>query len=175
MRSFPADGKWILCGYMGFYWLLYCNLTLGTLCSRKGLESKLVHSLDRAIGSVLGQQLRAMNLLASIPTLIAAAAPKSLQSCPTLCDPIDGSPPGSPILEILQARVLERAAITFSPALVKPSQFAPVLVEGPLPLCIWFLFIWAAHWKVQFLNSLRSNLNFYFGTDSLLLDGHHLC
>ena len=36
----------------------------------------------------------------------AAAAAKSLQSCPTLCDPIDGSPPGSPIPGILQARIL---------------------------------------------------------------------
>ena len=36
----------------------------------------------------------------------AAAAAKSLQSCPTLCDPIDGSPPGSPVLGILQARTL---------------------------------------------------------------------
>ena len=44
----------------------------------------------------------------------AAAAAKSLQSCPTLCDPIDGSPPGSPVPEILQARILEWAAISFS-------------------------------------------------------------
>ena len=43
-----------------------------------------------------------------------AAAAKSLQSCPTLCDPTDGSPPGSPIPGILQARVLELAAIAFS-------------------------------------------------------------
>ena len=43
-----------------------------------------------------------------------AAAAKSLQSCPTLCDPMDGSPPGSSIHGILQARVLEWAAITFS-------------------------------------------------------------
>ena len=43
-----------------------------------------------------------------------AAAAKSLQSCPTLCDPIDGSPPGSPVPGILQARVLEWGAITFS-------------------------------------------------------------
>ena len=41
----------------------------------------------------------------------AAAAAKSLQSCPTLCDPIDGSPPGSPIPGILQARVLEWVVI----------------------------------------------------------------
>ena len=40
-------------------------------------------------------------------------AAKSLQSCPTLCDPIDGSPPGSPIPGILQARILEWAAISF--------------------------------------------------------------
>ena len=46
----------------------------------------------------------------------AAAAAKSLQSCLTLCDPIDGSPPGSPIPEILQARTLEWVAISFSSA-----------------------------------------------------------
>ena len=44
----------------------------------------------------------------------AATAAKSLQSCPTLCDPIDGSPPGSPVLGILQARTLEWVAISFS-------------------------------------------------------------
>ena len=48
--------------------------------------------------------------------LIAAAAAKSLQSCPTLCDPIDGSPPGSPVPGILQARTLEWVAISFSNA-----------------------------------------------------------
>ena len=48
--------------------------------------------------------------------LLAAAAAKSLQSCPTLCDPIDGSPPGSPIPGILQARILEWVAISFSNA-----------------------------------------------------------
>jgi len=45
-----------------------------------------------------------------------AAAAKSLQSCLTLCDPIDGSPPGSPIPGILQARTLEWVAISFSNA-----------------------------------------------------------
>ena len=44
----------------------------------------------------------------------AAAAAKSLQLCPTLCNPIDGSPPGSPIPGILQARTLEWVAISFS-------------------------------------------------------------
>ena len=46
----------------------------------------------------------------------AAAAAKSLQSCPTLCNPIDGSLPGSPIPGILQARTLEWVAISFSNA-----------------------------------------------------------
>ena len=46
----------------------------------------------------------------------AAAAAKSLQSCPTLCNPIDGSPPGSPIPGTLQARTLDWVAISFSNA-----------------------------------------------------------
>ena len=46
----------------------------------------------------------------------AAAAAKLLQLCPTLCDPIDGSPPGSPVPGILQARILEWVAISFSNA-----------------------------------------------------------
>ena len=47
------------------------------------------------------------------PMLLLA---KSLQSCPTLCDPIDSSPPGSPVPGILQARTLEQVAISFSNA-----------------------------------------------------------
>ena len=46
----------------------------------------------------------------------AAAAAKSLQSCPTLCDPRDGSPPGSPVPGILQARTLVWVAVSFSNA-----------------------------------------------------------
>ena len=49
-------------------------------------------------------------------SLVLPAAAKSLQSCPTLCDPRDGSPPGSPIPGILQARTLEWVAISFSNA-----------------------------------------------------------
>ena len=48
--------------------------------------------------------------------LETAAAAKSLQLCPTLCDPIDGNPPGSPVPRILQARTLEWVAISFSNA-----------------------------------------------------------
>ena len=49
-----------------------------------------------------------------------AAAAKSLQSCLTLCDPIDGSPPGSPVPGVLQARTLEWVAISFSNKMYKP-------------------------------------------------------
>ena len=63
---------------------------------------------------------------------VAAAAAKSLQSCPTLCDPIDSSSPGSPIPGILQARTLEWVAISFSTAWkwkVKVKSFS----------CVWLL------------------------------------
>ena len=53
---------------------------------------------------------------AGIISLAAAAAAKSLQSCPTLCDPMDGSPPGSTVPGILQARTLEWVAISVSNA-----------------------------------------------------------
>ena len=52
----------------------------------------------------------------SLSFVSAAAAAKSLQSCPALCDPIDGSPPGSPVPGILQGRTLEWVAISFSNA-----------------------------------------------------------
>ena len=70
-------------------------------------------------------QLFWLKRISSLPTLplatkpaaaAAAAAAKSLRSCPTLCDPIDGSPPGSPVCGILQARTLEWVAISFSNA-----------------------------------------------------------
>ena len=56
-----------------------------------------------------------LRILSIVPAAAAAAAAaKSLQSWPTLCDPIDGSPPGSPVPGILQARTLEWVAISFS-------------------------------------------------------------
>ena len=61
----------------------------------------------------LGDKLGALRLRY---TYCCCYAAKSLRSCPTLCDPIDGSPPGSPIPGILQARTLEWVAISFSNA-----------------------------------------------------------
>ena len=66
-----------------------------------------------------------------VTVLCAAAAAKSLQSCPTLCDPTDGSPPGSFVPGILQARLLEWIAITFSNACThaKSLQSCPTLCD----------------------------------------------
>ena len=68
-------------------------------------------------------------MLTHFPPPLAAAAAKLLQSCPTLCDPIDGSLPGSALPGILQARILEWVAISFSNACVhaKSLQSCPTL------------------------------------------------
>ena len=59
----------------------------------------------------------------------AAAAAKSLQSCPTLCNPVDGNPPGSPVPEILQARILEWVAIAFSHIYSTSSQIIKIKIN----------------------------------------------
>ena len=75
------------------------------------------HSNTGGPGSVLARELRSHNVAGQLrPSAAAAAAAKLLQSRPTLCDPIDGSPPGSPVPRILQARTLEWFAISFSNA-----------------------------------------------------------
>ena len=67
----------------------------------------------------------------------ATAAVKSLQSCPTLCDPIDGSPPGSPVPGILQARVLEWVAIAFSIYLVSVFSKVTQCQKSPIEISIY--------------------------------------
>ena len=66
--------------------------------------------------SLLGLGVTLLQYDLILTKLIASATAKSLQSYPTLCDPIDGSPPGSSVLGILQARTLEWIAISFSNA-----------------------------------------------------------
>ena len=77
----------------------------------------------------------------------AAAAAKSLQSCPTLCDPIDGSPPGSPVPGILKARTLEWVAISFSSAWkwkvkVKSLSHSAVQLKAQCHLSHWTVIPW---------------------------------
>ena len=73
-------------------------------------------SLNVTISNLVSDLAQAGCVTFLVVTSIAAAATKSLQSCPTLCDPIDGNPPGSPVPGILQARTLEWVAISFSNA-----------------------------------------------------------
>ena len=93
------------------------------LCSVTSLlQLEIVDSLKSAVeGSIytteIGGCYKAGLVCSNCWLLTAAtAAAKLLQSCPTLCDPIDGSPPGCPIPGILQARTLEWVAISFSSA-----------------------------------------------------------
>ena len=85
--------------------------TLETVTDFIFLDSKIT-----ADGDCSHEIKRILLLGRKAMTNLAAAAAKSLQSCPTLCDPRDGSPPGSPVPGILQARTLEWVAISFSNA-----------------------------------------------------------
>ena len=82
----------------------------------------------------------------------AAAAAKSLQSCPTLCNPINGSLPGSPIPGILQARTLECVAISFSNAL---KHVRRVQLCGSLSI-LWHCLSFGLEWKVTFSSPVAS-------------------
>ena len=84
---------------------------LDLLAVQGTLESLLQHHSSKA--SILWCSAF-VTVQLSHPYMTAAAAAKSLQSCPTLCNPIDGSPPGSTVPGILQARTLEWSAIAFS-------------------------------------------------------------
>ena len=72
--------------------------------------------LGERVFLLCGAKMILENKLYFLSATVYYAAAKSLQSCPTLCDPIDGSPPGSPVPWILQARTLEWVAISFSNA-----------------------------------------------------------
>ena len=87
-----------------------CSMLCGSL-DRRGVWERI----DACIS--MAESLRcAPETITTLLIGYAAAAAKSLQSCPTLCDPIDDSPLGSPVPGILQARTLEWVAISFSNA-----------------------------------------------------------
>ena len=97
----------------GCWWQRYCGLRATTEDHTAGEEEG---TLSQAGDLPSRPAVCALLVLESIALALATAAAKSLQSCLTLCDPIDGSPPGSPVSGILQARRLEWVAITFSNA-----------------------------------------------------------
>ena len=77
------------------------------------MEKEIVNQVQKAQSPI---QDKSKEKHTKTHTNLTAAAAKSLQSCPTLCDPIDSSPPGSPIPGILQARTLGWVAVSFSNA-----------------------------------------------------------
>ena len=76
----------------------------------------IVHFIFLPVFTCVGGRKGERHMHKNMDNYLNAAAAKSFQSCPTLCHPIDGSPPGSPIPGILQARTLEWVAISFSNA-----------------------------------------------------------
>ena len=96
-----------------------------------GLASRLCAVFVAADGC--GEVMPSCHLDAKMRGIqVAAAAAKSLQPCPTLCDPIDASPPGSSVPGILQARTLEWVAISFSNASMHGYRLTfPVAPETP--------------------------------------------
>ena len=88
------------------------------------------------------QRMKKFLLDVTFPVYYSAAAAKSLQSCPTLCDPRDGSPPGSPVPGILQARTLEWVVISFSGLLFWDHHKSTISTA-------------ASHFSVAGLNSIR--------------------
>ena len=102
----PSEGKWIKkTAAHPDNGILFTGRKTWTLEPWKGMEESKGTLLSKRSHSQ-----KAMYLLYDT----AAAAAKSLQSCPTLCDPVNGSPPGSPVPGILQARTLEWVVISFS-------------------------------------------------------------
>ena len=94
-----------------------------------GLKLNIQKMKTMASGPITSQQIDGETVETVSDFIFAAAAAKSLHSCPTLCDPIDSRPPGFHIPGILQARTLEWVAISFSNALkwkVKVKSFSRV-------------------------------------------------
>ena len=96
-------------------WITTCFPKYQTVLICKNTNRKFFNLIIYKRGTLYLQKITSSKCLC-LYEYAAAAAAKLLQSCPTLCDPIDGSPPGSPIPGILQARTLEWVAISFSNA-----------------------------------------------------------
>ena len=75
-----------------------------------------MHNSEKKLIALITQKGDIKTIKVKVDKNAAVAAAKSLQPCPTLYDPIDGSPPGSPVRGILQARTLEWVAMSFSNA-----------------------------------------------------------
>ena len=103
---------------------LYVSIAIFISCPQR-IEAKVINfkKFWNTLSNCGGKKKRELKFIECIKFIITVtyhihpfAIAKSLQSCPTLCDPIDGSPPGSPVPGILQARTLEWVDISFSNA-----------------------------------------------------------
>ena len=101
----------------------------GGRVERRGRRAKESYGVKSSLTAKLVSKIQRNGLLYAFNVPPAA---KLLQLCPTLCDPIDGSPPGSPVPGILQARTLEWAAISFS-------NTCKWKVKVKLLSCVWLL------------------------------------
>ena len=97
-----------------FLWT-HLEVILAALVLTRSLQSVCVDSYPLSVSFTLDKLLISLYLsfLNCERRTVTATATKSLQSCPTLCDPIDSGPPGSPVSGLLQARTLEWVAISF--------------------------------------------------------------
>ena len=120
MRNSAVDGlqAGIKTGRRNINNLRYVDDTTLMAEREEELKSPLMRLKEKSERAGLKLNIKKTKVMASRPIAAAAAATaaKSLQLCPTLFDPIEGSPPGSPIPGILQARTLEWVAISFSTA-----------------------------------------------------------
>ena len=94
----------------------YCIGTWNVKSMNQGKLEVVKQVMARVNVDILGISELKWTGMGEFNSAAAAAAAKSLQSCPTLCNPIDSSPPGFPVPGILQARTLEWVAISFSNA-----------------------------------------------------------
>ena len=129
------------------------------------------------------QQQWALNLPQGHKEWAASAAAKSLQLCPILCDPIDGSPPGSPIPRIPQARILEWVAISFSNAWkrkVKVKLLSCVRQGNPnwLSREMWglvvFVKMWMILWSIYGAVALTETEGILEGGPERYFSGHQI-
>ena len=131
-----SDCRWFLFSWiiLSFAWLLPCVCWLDSGNSIRYITQILLVCNCGDI-FIKGKKISNQILMNSYMLNKAAAAAKSRQSCPTLCDPIDGSQSGSPIPGILQARTLEWVAISFSNAWkwkVKGKSLSHVWLSDPM-------------------------------------------
>ena len=105
MRKETKSSKYRLSGKINLWRNMLRHILIKQKKNYKDKEKILTHNKGKSKNNITGNSNK-----------VAAAAAKSLQSCPTLCDPIDSSPPGPAVPGILQARTLEGVAISFSNA-----------------------------------------------------------